>query len=184
MTLQHHHEGNVNPFACKNFHCPLCASHDFTSQDFGAVYCDGCGARFSVRPTAGDPGCVVDCFATPADHAHVWAPVFECKQCTHGTDRHVRFPWQDLTCPLNLNHGTMTQINQEATWTPPTKALEKFYIILKTGDYCSGWLNGNCVREGGHNQGPTQLQWLRYCKTIERRREKARAKAAAKEVTQ
>lgn len=46
------------PFAL--IHCPLCGGTEFTSSDLASAWCDRCNAQFTVRPTAGDPGFVVD----------------------------------------------------------------------------------------------------------------------------
>ena len=46
------------PFAL--IKCPLCSGAVFTSLDLASAWCDRCNARFTVRPTAGDPGFVVD----------------------------------------------------------------------------------------------------------------------------
>ena len=40
--------------------CPMCGGTEFTTMDFAGAWCDRCGARFETRPTAGDPGVVVD----------------------------------------------------------------------------------------------------------------------------
>ncbi|MCI0643450.1 MAG: hypothetical protein L0346_01010 [Chloroflexi bacterium] len=53
------HIDRLAPF--KLIKCPLCWGIDFASVDFAQVWCNGCGANFTVRMTAGDPGFVVDC---------------------------------------------------------------------------------------------------------------------------
>lgn len=46
------------PFAL--IQCPLCSGTSFTTVDLASAWCDRCNAAFYVRPTAGDPGFVVD----------------------------------------------------------------------------------------------------------------------------
>jgi hypothetical protein len=46
------------PFAL--IRCPLCSGTSFTTVDLASAWCDRCNAAFQVRPTAGDPGFVVD----------------------------------------------------------------------------------------------------------------------------
>lgn len=46
------------PFAL--IKCPLCSGTEFTSLDLASAWCDRCNTQFTVRPTAGDPGFVVD----------------------------------------------------------------------------------------------------------------------------
>lgn len=147
----------VSPFEWEAFSCPLCEGHNFTSIGHAAVYCDECNARFNVRDTAGDPGCVVDCFTTKDRGAYVSAPVYECKQCDEN-DRHPLFDWQDKTCPNNLNHGPMVETSNCGCWVPP-KDSEYFYMVLKLGDYCSGWLLSGGMSRRTDRRGPTQEEW-------------------------
>ena len=51
--------------------CPLCRGTDFTTTDLASVSCDACGTQFTTRPTAGDPGIVVD--ADPSHYCPAWA---------------------------------------------------------------------------------------------------------------
>lgn len=46
------------PFAL--IQCPLCSGTSFTTLDLASAWCAHCNAAFHVRPTAGDPGFVVD----------------------------------------------------------------------------------------------------------------------------
>jgi len=165
MTLKHMSIGGVNPFEWDAFTCPLCCGNQFTSVDHAGVYCDDCNARFLVRDTAGDPGCVVDCFTTPEKGGHVYAPLYRCPKCEelepgrHCHTHHARFTWQDLICPLNLNHGPMALIPKcQGPWKPK-KDQEYFYLILKLGDYCSGWLLSGGMDNRYTRRGPTQEQW-------------------------
>jgi hypothetical protein len=50
---------HLPPFAL--IRCPLCHSTEFTSLDLASAWCARCNAQFTVRPTTGDPGFVVDC---------------------------------------------------------------------------------------------------------------------------
>lgn len=68
--------------------CPVCGGRTFTwVRPFGEIFCDGCGARFSCRPTAGDPGLVVDCVPTEFTLSHFllsqpisfWQVLKECE---------------------------------------------------------------------------------------------------------
>jgi hypothetical protein len=193
MTLKIQHEDHVRPFEWKHFCCPLCGGKQFTSLDHTAVYCDDCNAAFGVRQTAGDPGCVVDCFTDEAHRAFIYAPAYVCHKCPEHQNVAGLFDWQPKICPRNPDHGTVERVPSQSTrWIRPN-GIESFYLILKTGDYCSGWLRGGNVTTVGNYRdvpikGPTQKQWESYCKIIDRRRERAyasRQKAASREaVTQ
>jgi hypothetical protein len=152
--------GGFNPFAWPDFCCPLCEHREFTSLGHAGVYCDECNARFNVRDTAGDPGCVVDCFCTREQGGFVYAPAYICEKCEDYPVRHGLFDWQEKTCRRNLNHGDMTR---DKGVSVPWKVLpqhERFYLILKTGDYCSGWLDGSShTPKRLTRRGPTQEQW-------------------------
>lgn len=148
-------EGGINPFDWPDFGCPLCGGNKFTSANHAAVYCDCCNARFQVRPTAGDPGCVVDCFTTKEKGAYIHAPSMYCDKCNKG---YGLFDWQDKVCPVDLNHGEMVrEPSIYRSWVNP-KNIEKFYMILKLGDYCSGWLDGGKF-DHWKIGSPTQKQW-------------------------
>ena len=156
LTLTH--IGDINPFDWDAFRCPLCHGNQFTSIDHAGVYCDCCNARFVVRDTAGDPGCVVDCLCTREQGGHVYAPAYRCKTCDNGCGNdHGRFDHEDKTCPCNLNHGEMTRRHGiSVPWNVP-KTMERFCLVLKLGDYCSGWMFGNDI--GNRVPGPTQAEW-------------------------
>jgi hypothetical protein len=51
---------NRDPF--NEIDCPICNESDFISIDYCKVYCSSCNTRFQIRPTAGDPGYVVDAY--------------------------------------------------------------------------------------------------------------------------
>lgn len=153
--------GGFNPFMWDKFSCPVCDGKEFTSVSTSGVYCDCCNAKFRVRDTAGDPGCVVDCLVgVESERVYVYAPLWDCKECPGGFS-HARFEWQDLTCPHNLNHGKMQRRERTSgRWTKPDKFPDYFYMILKTGDYCSGWLlSGGDMPSAKGRKGPTQKDW-------------------------
>lgn len=153
----------INPFEWEHFRCPLCGSHDFTSVNHAGVYCDNCNCRFNVRDTAGDPGCVVDCYTTQDQGGYTYAPCYECRQCDpEYPKQHGRFDWQDLTCPLNLNHGLMTRVESTSVpWDVP-EGMERFCLIMKLGDYISGW-SWRKPWASVAEFSPTQKQWDAFC---------------------
>ncbi len=55
--------------------CPVCGHRHFTwIRPCAGIWCDGCGALFQTRATAGDPGLVVDCIPTSFTRAHFDVP--------------------------------------------------------------------------------------------------------------
>lgn len=67
LTIQRFHsEWSLDALFDDDQWCPICLGHEFlyTEGDEG-VFCKTCEARFVVRPTAGDPGVVIDCWADP-----------------------------------------------------------------------------------------------------------------------
>lgn len=158
MALKIQLVDGINPFEWPDFTCPLCEGHEFTSIAHTGVYCDQCNARFVVRDTAGDPGCIVDCFTAKDERANVYAPLYQCEQCDTGLGpMHAQFDWEDHTCPNNLNHGSMKRRERlQGRWTPK-KHQEYFFLILKLGDYCSRWIGSEHL--DGKKRGPTQAQW-------------------------
>ena len=62
MALEITYVGGFNPFEWDELFCPLCGNNHYVSISHAAVHCKDCCAQFSVRRTAGEPGCVVDCF--------------------------------------------------------------------------------------------------------------------------
>lgn len=118
--------GNFDPF---NFlACPICAGKHFTSLSAGSIWCDKCNTRFSVRHTAGDPGCVVD-----ADTKDAYGQTFECPTCSLKRATLM----ETLLCP-----HCKTLMEAVPGYSGPLSDAERpnYYLILKTGDYCSGWL--------------------------------------------
>ena len=152
MAFRIEYIGGFNPFEWEALGCPVCGSSDFVSQDHIKVYCDRCWAEFRVRPTAGDPGCVVDCFVK-----EIYAPLWECKDCG---ERAGFFDWQEPVCPADPIHSMRDESHDgriRKLWEPPRDFPKSFYLILKLGDYCSGWLDGeNCEQ---FHIWPTQEQW-------------------------
>ncbi|MCI0580177.1 MAG: hypothetical protein L0332_18005 [Chloroflexi bacterium] len=90
------HIDRLAPF--KLIKCPLCWGIDFASVDFAQVWCNGCGATFTVRMTAGDPGFVVDCF-WPYYH---WRPARYLMPATDGLL--LTLVLKDSGDPLDLTH--------------------------------------------------------------------------------
>jgi hypothetical protein len=45
--------------------CPVCHGNQFSQIEGSLVGCNGCGAEFELRMTAGDPGVAIDCFPDP-----------------------------------------------------------------------------------------------------------------------
>jgi hypothetical protein len=61
MALKVETISDIQPFW--HIQCPVCGGEEFVSRGIGGgVWCECCNARFFVRDTAGDAGCVVDCF--------------------------------------------------------------------------------------------------------------------------
>lgn len=158
------------PFEWDGFLCPLCGKNEFTSLDHAGVYCDCCNARFEVRHTAGDPGCVVDCFCTKDHGGHVYGPAYRCPTCDHGCGNdHARFDWQDKTCPHNLNHTMERRSGIWVPWNVP-KSMERFCLVMKLGDYISGWNYGERM-DRLSQFSPTQAEWDAYQELLESQRE-------------
>lgn len=176
MTLKVEHIGGFNVFDWEAFHCPLCNGKQFVSHDHSAIWCDDCNAKFQTRDTAGDPGVVVDCWIADRENAYVYAPSYKCSECD--VSRGL-FDWQDKTCPCNMNHQMTRVERQSQRWIVPDDMKDKdtgtsrFCLVLKTGDYCSGWMKG----WGGmshHGKTPTQKEWDAFQYVIEQERELSR----------
>ncbi len=147
--------GNFNPFEWQDMACPVCKGGDFTSCSHSAVYCDGCNAEFGVRYTAGDPGCVVDC---RVEKSEIIAPSWHCTQCDSKSGGY--FEWEEPICSKNSGHKMEHREGILSSWTGKMDAPPYYYLILKTGDYCSGWLPGN---NPSRSLGfPTQEQWEEF----------------------
>ena len=155
MALEITYVGGFNPFEWDELFCPLCGNNHYVSISHAAVHCKDCCAQFSVRRTAGDPGCVVDCFVK-----EVYAPMWECLDCGKKV---AFFDWQDPICPADPRH-TMRKADPEGlirkAWKPPKGFPKGFYLILKLGDYCSGWLSGETCQT--FRPYPTQEQWDKF----------------------
>ena len=155
MSFTVTYTGGFNPFEWEDLRCPVCGASEFASQDHTMVFCDRCYADFEVRMTAGDPGCVVDCLLK-----EVYAPLWECTDC--GKEE-AFFDWQDPICPNNSWHS-MRKADPDGLirklWKRPRGYPKSFYLILKLGDYCSGWLDGYNARR--YHDCPTQEQWERF----------------------
>jgi len=149
MTFSLHLIGGFNPFEWDDLFCPICKGKDFTSMSHAGVHCDNCNALFVVRDTTGDPGLVIDCHAE-----NVRAPVWRCSnEDCYGN----MASFEPAICPLNLNHGTMERYSGITTkWNAKPEERHRM-LILKVGDYCSGW-----TRAGNGECNPTQTQWDAY----------------------
>lgn len=116
--------GGFNPF---NFiDCPVCGGKEFTSHSMSSIWCSTCNARFLVKHTAGDPGCVV--------HAYTDEVVGTRYKCSYCGLVEVAFEGTP-TCKMCLKEmeevkGSTGHLDSEV----------RFYQILKTGDYASGWI--------------------------------------------
>lgn len=165
----------INPFEWEHFQCPLCGCREFTSVNHAGVYCDDCNCRFNVRDTAGDPGCVVDCYTTREDGGFTYAPAYLCEECAKldYPVRHGLFDWQDKTCPKNLNHGQMTRERGISMPWKVTPGMERFCLVMKLGDYISGWSYGECFKKVSEFS-PTQKQWDAFCEAHYEAREAVR----------
>ena len=155
MSFTVTYTGGFNPFEWNELKCPVCGASAFVSQDHAMVFCDMCYAQFEVRHTAGDPGCVVDCIIGE----ELLAPVWECADCG---EEATFFDWQKAMCPKNSWH-TMRKADPDGrirnVWNPPEGYPKRFCLILKLGDYCSGWLDADSVERLNH---PTQEQWDKF----------------------
>ena len=155
MAFRVEQVGNFNPFEWPDMACPVCKGGDFSSCSHSAVYCDGCNAEFRVRRIGGDPGCVVDCLVAESD---IIAPSWHCTQCDSKSGGY--FEWEEPICSKNSGHKMERREGILSFWAGKQYAPPYYYLILKTGDYCSGWLNGlYSERRLGF---PTQEQWEKF----------------------
>ena len=152
MSFKVSYTGGFNPFEWEDLKCPVCGVSEFVSQDHALVLCAKCSAEFEVRMTAGDPGCVMDCFVKD-----IYAPLWKCADC--GKEA-AYFNWQDPVCPDNARH-TMKRVESIwKLWDRPKGYPGSYYLILKLGEYCSGWLGADWVRnEAQRLRHPSQEQW-------------------------
>ena len=156
--------GGFNPFDWEALHCPVCNGNRYYSSNYASVYCSKCSAQFAVRYTAGDPGCVVDCYVDPIRAgSQICAPLWKCEEC--GTEVAL-FEWQELICPQKPEgaHHTLRRVERlSALWKRPEEFPGYFYLILKHRDYCSSWLRGdNCE----HLDHPSQDEWDEFQKGL------------------
>ena len=163
MSLEISYTANFNPFEWDDLRCPICHKNHYVSIDHSAVYCDHCNAQFRVRMTAGDPGCVVDCLVKPGGFFRntIYAPRWTCRKCGASAGF---FDFEKPVCPRarenGLDHLDHRMVRDDWIMTPIDSSglPEYYYLILKIGDYCSGWLDP----EGEHPKGlsfPTQEEW-------------------------
>ena len=154
--------GEFNPFDWEAFRCPVCGQNEFESISNTGVFCAHCEAQFRVRHTCGDPGCVVDCFVNPMPvGGSIYAPLWKCDDCGAKT---AIFDWQEHVCPANHTHTKLSRIKYTSReWTIPEGFPPYFYLILKRGDYCSGWIKGNSPDLSSLDY-PTQEEWDKFQK--------------------
>jgi DNA-directed RNA polymerase subunit RPC12/RpoP len=124
MSIKIEWIGNFNPFDF--IACPTCGGKEFTSLSLGSAWCDNCNTQFSVRHTAGDPGCVVD-----ADTEDAYGPVFRCPTCSYQAATLA----PGIHCPSCKKPMERKEGYSGALMENPPR---KWCMILKTGDYCSG----------------------------------------------
>lgn len=159
--------GAFNPFDWEAFSCPVCGGKEFESLSHSGVFCSTCDAQFRVRYTCGDPGCVVDCFVDPIPSGgSISAPAWECEECGAKVSL---FDWQEHVCPVDKTHTKLRRIEHIlGMWKVPKDYPTYFYLILKRGDYCSGWIWGNNLESLDH---PSQEEWDEFQeKNINRRK--------------
>lgn len=135
--------GGFNPFEWLDLCCPVCQAKSFLSLSAATVSCDCCCAKFRVRHTAGDPGCVIDCFTEG-----IYAPERDCR-C--GVKRRRLYDFQVehsimsacQTCGSwhswlpKPEYGTSSRLTDEEI--KRLGLASSYTLILKLGDYCSGW---------------------------------------------
>jgi RNA polymerase subunit RPABC4/transcription elongation factor Spt4 len=160
MGLKVEYIGGVNPFEWEAFICPVCRSNEFVSHAHAGVYCDCCGAKFSVRTTSGDPGCVVDCIIDPVES--VFAPEYTCNGCQAKLGI---FDFETKKCPQCASEDLSRNKMMLREWSGIKDFPSAFYLILKTGDYCSGWLP-NDHKDHSRLNFPSQEQWEAFQESI------------------
>lgn len=150
--------GGFNPFEWEALRCPVCQKSDFVSHSHSVVYCDECGSRFQVRMTAGDPGCVIDCFIKGVV---IDAPAYMCQECH---SKRALFDYEDKRCPHCGSDDIERQRGLYRPWHKAADLPDGYYLILKTGDYCSGWMeSGNCANKLNF---PTQEDWENHQESL------------------
>ena len=158
--------GGFNPFDWEFFHCPVCKGNEFVSVSHTGVFCDKCHAQFSVRSTCGDAGCVVDCYINPMPSGgDIFAPLWRCEECGEET---ALFEWQEQVCPSNIHTKLRRVEHISRKWNRPKNFPDYFYLILKLGDYCSGWIRGNDYEPLDY---PTQEEWDKFQETSGKEKE-------------
>jgi len=161
--LEYESIAGFNPFEWEDLRCPICRGNNYVSIDHSAVYCAHCNVQFRVRMTAGDPGCVVDCLVRPGGlfGNTIYAPRWTCQRC--GASEGF-FDFEEPVCPWarknGLDHSDHRMIRDDHIMTPRdiSSLPEHYYLILKIGDYCSGWLNPEGMRPRSLGF-PTQEEW-------------------------
>jgi hypothetical protein len=175
MALKIEQVGNFNVFSWDAFKCPICKCNNFTSLDHTSVWCDNCNAKFQTRYTGGDPGLVVDCWIASEERAYVYAPSYQCEDCkmTRGF-----FDEQPKTCVCGSTKEMVRREGMSQPWNPPEGFGKRWCLVLKLGDYCSGWSNvddGKGFRKATDANYPTQEEWDAYQDQLHNERELERA---------
>jgi len=154
--------GEFNPFDWEAFRCPVCGKSEFESVSHTGVFCVSCEVQFRVRYTCGDSGCVVDCFINPMPAGgSIYAPLWKCDDCGAKT---AILDWQEHVCSVDHTHTKLSRIKRvHGVWTIPKNFPSYFYLILKRGDYCSGWIRGNSSDLSSLDY-PTQEEWDKFQK--------------------
>ena len=159
MTFEIDLIGNFNPFEWDALKCPVCGKNKFVSLSHSAIYCDYCNARFSVRYTAGDPGCVIDCHVMEENRC-IDGPKFRCLDC----DATFGSLDEEPKCPEVPEHN-IERVNGIFTSVKlPDNYPERFCLILKIGDYCSSWGGCQYPDDPFKRDYPTQEEWNEFQK--------------------
>jgi len=150
------HIDNINPFEWDALKCPICKGNIFESIDHAGVFCRRCNAKFRVRNTAGDPGCVIDCIVPKKGDD--WSLYYKVWKCECGQEF---LSWDKPSCPNNPEHSIEETGSYKSIQFEKNEKDKNYYLILKIGDYCSGWLNCKNFESLGF---PTQEEWDKYQK--------------------
>ena len=157
MALEITYVGGFNPFEWDELFCPLCGNNHYVSISHAAVHCKDCCAQFSVRRTAGEPGCVVDCFVKdPPFEGQIYAPLWRCRDC--GAEMGF-FDFERPVCPTSRDHKMVRVQGLTMPWVGKANSPQHFYIVLKLGGECSGWIRLPGLESTGF---PTQQQWEKF----------------------
>lgn len=156
MGLSFRWIGGFNPFDFVA--CPTCGGTEYTSTSGSVVGCNRCNTIFTVRATAGDPGCVVD-----ATNENAWGPIHTCPACK------AEVPSYDdrVVCTSCNKRMVKHELGYETAF--PWGKVKRWYQILKIGDDASGWIrSGNlpeCDERYSHpscHDEDLQRRWVEF----------------------